>query len=223
MRLSTTLPLAFASLLTTTAVLSAPTSGDESAIEFAGLTVTPASQVVHFKWIVNKERGGRSFRIEKSLDKLSWNAVTEVVSLGNHEDLHTYMTSAINLPEGIKEYFRLIREDRSGNIRVLEEASITHPALSGLILVPKSNSTKGEIVFSCNSLIDTKVHISLMDLEGKEKRVEKHNFTSGYNRLLIPTDQLPEGTYVLVLSDETGTQQTRTFTTAKEQRRKTKF
>lgn len=223
MKLSTTLPLAVASLLLASPLLGATTSNDESNIEFAGLTVTPASKVVHFKWLVNKEKGGQSFRIEKSLDEKSWTTVTEVESLGNHEELHTYMTSAINLPEGIQEYFRLIREDRSGNIRVLEEASITHQALSGLILIPKSNSGKGEIVFSCNSLIDTKVHLSLMDIDGRVKRVEKHTFMTGYNRLLISTEQLPEGTYLLVLTDDTGMQQTRTFTTTKAARRQAKF
>jgi hypothetical protein len=223
MRLSTSLPLALAALLNTAPAHCTPHAKDESAIEFAGLTITPATKVIHVKWLVQRERGGQRFRIEKSLDQAHWSTVAEVASIGNHEELHTYMTSAINLPEALNEFFRLIREDRAGNIRILGEASITHAALSGLILIPNRNSGKEEIVFSCSSLIDTKVHLSLMDLDGKVKRSEKHNFTVGYNRLLISTEQLPEGTYMLVLIDETGERQTRTFTTSKATRRKAKF
>jgi len=216
------LTLWVAMTLASTAAFGAVREVSESAIDYVQMTATPAMKVVHFKWLVNRESGGHVFRIEKSLDEKTWRMMAEVPSLSNHSELHTYTTSEINLPENIKEFFRLLRVDENGRAEVLDETSISHAALSGLFLIPPSKYDKGEVIFSCNSLIKTSIRLSVMDVDGKVKREEVHTFQAGYNRIVLDAQSFPPGTYMLVLRDGFGVQQTRTFSTLKSNKPKSK-
>lgn len=208
--------------LASTAAFAAANEPSESVIDYVQMTATPAAKVVHIKWLVNRESGGNVFRIEKSVDEKTWKKITEVPSLSNHDELHTYTTSEINLPEGIKEFFRLTRVDKNGVAEVLDETSISHTALSGLFLIPSSKYDKDEVIFSCNSLIKTSIRLSVMDVDGKVKREEVHTFQAGYNRIVLEAQSFPPGTYILVLTDGFGVQQTRSFTNITSAKRKSK-
>ncbi len=195
----------------------------ESAIDFVEMTATPASNIVHFKWLVNREIGGKSFLIEKSLDEETWTAVDEVPSLANHAQQHTYMISEINMTEGVEEHFRIVRVDHNGLKEVMAETAVSHPALSNLFLIPKSKSAKGEIIVSCTALNASRGELQILDMSGNMRFEEHVTLRPGYNRVTINSRSLPESTYVIVLKDGDGHQLTHSFTNYTGTKRKSKF
>lgn len=199
---------------------SAGHAANESTIDFLELTAVPAQKIVHFKWLVNREAGGNSFLIEKSTDRRKWSRVAEVPSLANHADLHAYQLSEINLPESATEYFRLTRIDQDGQSQILDETFVSHPILSGMILIPPSKAERKEVIATCNALVEMQVRVQLLNSKGVLLSHEMQTLRVGYNRIVVDIRDLPRGTYILMIRDNKGNQQARTFSTLRNEKDK---
>ena len=81
--------------------------------------------LIHFNWVVNSERFGSQFRIEKlsSVDSV-WREIAVLSSRKNHSDIHKYEFSSINIIRSAKESFKLIRIDSLNNETELDSLDI---------------------------------------------------------------------------------------------------
>lgn len=169
-------------------------------IEFVSMEATLSSKIIHFKWDVEKEVKGDYFLIEKSTDKQNWKRVTQVTSLGNHKERHTYEVSEINFAEGANEYFRIKRVDNMGNESILDMVNISHPVLTNLMLVPIEANKLMSI--SYDSKISSTARITVMNSEGEIAFEENQMVTEGYNRLELNIKSFKEGVYFVLIKDD---------------------
>lgn len=211
--------------LTTLAVNAGPSEiekSGESTIDFVKIEATLAPNIIHFKWFVNSEQQGNYFLIEKSMDEISWSIVTRIKSIENHHELHTYLTSEINLSQGASEYFRITRVDQVDVKSILETINVSQPILSNLFVIPVSKKINNEIITAWNSMLCSDGTVNIYDENGTCVRQKRVRQKEGYNRFILNIKSLNKGKYTLILKDEFGNTITKTFSKG-EKTGRTKF
>jgi hypothetical protein len=179
-------------------------SAGASSIEFSTLEATLSSRIVHFKWDVDAEKQGDYFIIEKSIDEVHWEEVKRVKSIGNHNERHTYEISEINFAQSPREFFRILRVDRSGMISELDRVDVNQPVLTNLILIPVPRKLKKEITISYDSMISSHGSLRVINEIGEEIVNRSLSSSDGYNRRVLNIKELPVGKYQVVIIDEFG-------------------
>jgi len=208
------LSLIIFALLNTSLVLSSPADVDstESSIDFIRLEATHSSRVVHFKWEVNAESKGAYFVIEKSIDNILWRTVSETKSIKNHNDVHTYMVSKINLAEGEHEFFRIKRVDQLGKQTVLDMVEINQPVLTSLKMIPNSRARKYQYILTYHSLTSSKGTMRVLNTDGDLIYDKSITVKEGYNRLTLDAKNYDVDSYIVVVRDANGHRLTQYFT-----------
>lgn len=198
-------------------------STEDFTFQLSNFEAVVSSKIVHFKWDVNIEKRNKNkFIIEKSIDKINWKEVKEVESIGDHKTTHTYKVSEINFVEGVKEYFRISKENSRGEREELDMIEINQPILSNMLVLPPSKKATTELVVSYDSMIDSKGVLYVKNESGDIVYQRSMPFDEGYNRAELKLNKLEKGSYIVVLRDEYGNKVSRTFNTYKKQGR-TKF
>lgn len=195
-----------------------------STIDFVKFEAVNSDKIIHLNWLVNAENGGHSFVIEKSLDDREWKEITEFPSKANHSTPQSYSTSEINLPERITEHFRIVRVDAKGKREVLDKVKVSQPTFRGVMIIPKGSLHNKEIIVSCSALDRINAVVNVVDLNGVILHKQRMTLLPGYNRTEIEIKGLTESeTVVVVIADENGYQQTKSYTVAGKSKRKSKF
>lgn len=178
-------------------------SSEESSIDFLEMEAVESARIIHFKWDVAAEISGNYFVIEKSIDNQeNWTQMTRVESLENHNERHTYEISEINLAQGAREYFRIVRVDQYDNREVLDVIDISHPILSNMKLIPDPKKVQRSVTVSCESLIESDGSVYVYDQEGELVLVQHMPLSEGYNRLVVPIRNFKQGDYRVVVRNE---------------------
>jgi hypothetical protein len=198
-------------------------STEESSIEFLQLEATVASKVIHFKWEVQREQKGDYFIIEKSIDESTWKEVSRTKSIGNHLEIHTYLTSEINLAEGAMEFFRILRFDGYGNYSELDRIRIHQPILTALLLIPVRQKTKKEVILSYNSKIASSGTLIMKDKGGNIVIKKSMKLAEGYNRYVMNVKKINDGEYTVTLTDQKGNSLQKILVVGAKSSRRTKF
>lgn len=183
-----------------------------SCISFGKFEATVSSKIIHFQWSVDSEVNGDRFVIEKSLDEETWDKVTEVQSIRNHKEQHTYQISEINFAEGAQEYFRVVRVDQSGEKTELDRVNINQPILTNMLLIPVPRKVNKEMTVSYDSMICSDGTFRVIDATGFAVEESTLEIATGYNRLLLNIRDYEPGKYIVVIKDEFGNKMTRDFT-----------
>ncbi len=202
-----TLRIAVIFLLINCGYLNAATNNDGdssqvSSINFLGLHATAATKIIHFKWEVEQENKGDYFLIEKSIDDINWKKVTQVKSLENHKERHTYTISEINFAEGAAEYFRIIRVDKYGEKVELDKVEINQPILTNMLLLPVKGKANKLMSLSYDSLICSDGKITVQNKEGDILLEKTVHLSEGYNRMALNIKGFEGGRYLVLIKDE---------------------
>lgn len=171
-------------------------------IKFVSMEATLSSKIIHFKWDVDQEIKGDYFLIEKSIDKENWKRVTQVTSLGNHQERHTYEVSEINFAEGANEYFRIKRVDNTGKESILDMVNISHPILTNMLLVPVNGKVNKLMGLSYDSKICGKATITVLDIDGDIAFEDDVEVSEGYNRFELNIKLFEQGVYRVLIRDD---------------------
>ncbi len=200
-------------------------STEDSSIDFIAIEATLSSKIIHFQWDVNAEQSGDYFIIEKSTDQKEWRTVSQVESIANHKERHTYSVSEINLVEAKNEYFRISRIDLYGAKTVLDEINIHQPVLANFILIPIQGKIEEEIRLSYDSLISSHGELTVTNQAGTNTFKDNVYSEKGYNHYLLNIKDYEPGRYIIVIKDEFGNKITRALNIFDEskKRRKSKF
>ena len=200
-------------------------STEESSIDFIAMEATLSSKIIHFQWDVNTEKSGDYFIIEKSTDQQKWIKLTQVESIANHKERHTYSVSEINLAEAKNEYFRISRVDAYGVTTVLDEVNINQPILANLSLIPIQGKVDEEIRLSYDSLISSHGEVVVTGQDGEMRFKSNIYSEKGYNHYLLNIKDYTPGRYIIVIKDEFGNKTSRALNVYDDsrKRRKSKF
>ncbi|HIP33036.1 MAG TPA: hypothetical protein EYG86_09755 [Crocinitomicaceae bacterium] len=187
-------------------------SSQLSSISFLGFHATAATKIIHFKWEVEKENKGDYFLIEKSIDDVNWKKVTQVKSLENHNERHTYTISEINFAEGAAEYFRIIRVDKYGEKEELDKIEINQPILTNMLLLPVKGKANKLMTLSYDSLICSDGKITVQNKEGEIVQEKLVHLSEGYNRITLNIKSFEGGHYLVLIKDEFENKVSKTLT-----------
>lgn len=176
-------------------------STEDRDINFVSMEATLSSKIIHFRWAVEREEKGAYFQIEKSTDNETWRKVSQVKSIGNHNERHTYEVSEINFAEGAHEFFRIKRVDNSGKESVLDVVNINHPVLTNMLLVPVQGKANKLMTLSYDSKISGYVNISVVNGDGELAFEVQQEVIEGYNRLELNIKLFDAGDYVVRIRD----------------------
>lgn len=171
-------------------------------IKFVSMEATLSSKIIHFRWDVEEEVKGDYFLIEKSIDQENWKRVTQVTSLGNHKERHTYEVSEINFAEGANEYFRIKRVDNTGQESILDMVNISHPILTNMLLIPVNGKVDKLVALSYDSKIISTAKITVLDIHGDIAFEDKIEVSEGYNRFELNIKLFEEGVYIVLVRDD---------------------
>jgi hypothetical protein len=158
-------------------------------ILFLGLSVSlKATVVVDLEWKTQSETNNDFFSIERSLDATSWETVASMKGNGTSTELHSYLYTDKNAPEGLI-YYRLIQTDFDGKSVVSKIISVNNSEKSNMpnvIVFP--NPSMSYICLKSNE----DVFITGM-FASNNKLV--YNYTIAYDTILI--GELQAGVYYI--------------------------
>jgi len=181
------------------------TEGDSlqgSSIKFGEFEAILAKKIIHFKWSVAQEKKGDYFLLEKSIDKIEWREITQIQSIRNHEEQHTYSISEINFSEGAKEFFRISRVDVFGNVEILDIVEINQPILQNMLLIPIKGKANKQMILSYDSMLSSRGKITIMNEQGDLVLLKTVQLIDGYNRYMLSIKNLKPGVYHVLIRDE---------------------
>lgn len=178
-------------------------TSEAKSIAFLNFEAVSSARIIHFKWNVEWEHEGSYFIIEKSIDdEKSWQEISRVRSIGNHDELYTYEISEINLVEEAREIFRISRLDRNGVVQELDKIEVHHPVLFNLKLIPNPKRIKKSVRISYESLIESNGHLYVYDEENNLVLMRSLTLNDGYNRVELGIKKFRSGRYRIVIRNE---------------------
>ncbi len=192
-------------LFALSSVTSASASNSDSTlsnVQLESFDVRLSSRVIHVQFVVTSEKAGKTFLIEKSLDKVEWTPVTSFNSIGDHNSSNTYETSLIDFPEGVLEHYRLVRVDLFQDSTVLDSAFITRKALKNMQLIPVEGKAHKEINITYDSMISSEGFLTVMSREGEIIEEIEIAIASGYNRFKLRIKEYEKGDYLVTVRDQ---------------------
>lgn len=189
-------------LLTSTNVNASSADSTLSNIQLESFEVRLSSRVIHVQFVVQSEKAGKTFLIEKSLDQEAWNPVTSFNSIGDHGKANIYETSLIDFPENVLEHYRLLRVDLFGDTTVLDSAIIRRKALKNMQLIPVEGKAHKEVNITYDSMVSSEGYLTVMNREGEILEEIDISIANGYNRFKLRIKDYPKGDYLISVRDQ---------------------
>lgn len=188
--------------ISTSSLYAAAVDSTLSNVQLESFEVRLSSRVVHVQFVVNSEKAGKTFLIQKSLDKAEWTHVTDFSSIGDHSQANTYETSIIDFPQAVIEYYRLVRVDLFQDSVVLDSAYIGRKALKNMQLIPVEGKAHKEVNITYDSMITGDGFLSVVNREGKVIEEADIAIAMGYNRFKLRIKDYGKGDYLVTVRDD---------------------
>lgn len=160
-----------------------------------------ASSVV-LNWQTVSEQNNRGFEIQRSGDGINFTRIGWVAGLGNSSSLHTYFFTDATPLNG-KNFYRLNQIDLDNHSKLSAIHKVDFEQVVDFSMYPNPATDVLNVQFGSN--IET---IKITDLQGR--LLWKGN-ANGALQILIPIQQLPDGLYMLEVSDRNGNRQLQKF------------
>ncbi|MDB2656787.1 hypothetical protein N9Y60_01900 [Crocinitomicaceae bacterium] len=196
------LVLFFFVLLSVSTVRASNADSTLSNVEVESFEVRLSSRVIHVQFVVASEKAGKTFLVEKSLDKEVWNPVTSFTSIGDHNSSNSYETSIIDFPEGVLEHYRLIRVDLFEDTVVLDSAIIRRKSLKNMQLIPVEGKAHKEVNITYDSMVSSEGFLTVMSRSGEIVEEIEISIASGYNRFKLRIKDYEKGDYLVTVLDQ---------------------
>ena len=135
-------------------------------IELLSYTATKYSDVVKLDWRTQSELNSEKFIIEKSLDAVKWEFVSETKAAGKSTSIQDYTTYDNNPYNGIS-YYRLLQQDFDKTIHNygIRTVNFSRDRVSEIMLMP--NPTSGSVNFDYYSQYKGSLSFKVNDVAGK--------------------------------------------------------
>jgi hypothetical protein len=174
---------------------------DSAAFEFIFFKVKETSTSLMFHWQVEYEKADAKYVLEKSVSDGEWSEVTSMESVVNDSSYYDYYYSIENRAEEPVEKFRLKRSNGSGEEEVLKESLLIREVLSRMKITSPPGKSNKEANVSYYSLIDIKVHITVVNRDGDIFYEENTTAHKGENSFNLKLKKFKEDRYLVVVKD----------------------
>ena len=166
-------------------------------IELLSFTATYNNvSAVDIKWATASELNNDYFTVERSGDGTNYKEINVIDGAGNSSAIINYSTADDAPLEGVS-YYRLKQTDFNGSFKYSNIVAVQIDK-NGFELLNTFNSLSGnslEITYSCGT--DCVVNFELYDMTGNKVFAASQNASGANSRLVIPTDNLNSGIYLL--------------------------
>lgn len=181
-------------------------------VELSQFTLQRFERQVYLKWIIESEKNNDYFTVERSLDGINWNQVSEIGSIGNHtfQYEYSYMDDLGTIAPSKTLYYRLSQTDLDGNRKEIGLASSKGLMQTDDLILVTPNPIKDEkFDLSIESKVESYAMIKLMDSKGIEITSRSVSLAHGANILSFESDGLSHGVYFFQIQTKEGFQTTR--------------
>jgi hypothetical protein len=145
-------------------------------------------KTVTLNWSTEREINTKYFTVEKSVDQVSFNPITNVTAAGSTEK-HTYLYTDRSMLSGMI-YYRLKMVDADGRFSFSKIIAITAPSFNSIIIFP--NPVKDKLFIRLAGR-GSSIEISIADAKGTV--IKQLQFPAGTFETSINTADLPAGVY----------------------------
>jgi hypothetical protein len=171
-------------------------------VTLINLSVSCESSKVELSWQTASEWHSDYFQVEYSLDGTEWLALEKVPAAGNSTSLQQYTYSDLT-PSRLMRYYRLKQVDLNGQYEIYGPIA-SECIVDGMdfTIYPNPSSTSATI-----QLLNTKketAEIKLLDISGKEFWSQELELVNGTTSMVLSTENLAPGIYIIVLSSKDG-------------------
>jgi hypothetical protein len=171
-------------------------------VELISFNASCSSNDVKITWQTASEWHSDYFQVEYSLDGTEWLALEKVPAAGNSTSLQQYIYSDLT-PSRLMRYYRLKQVDLNGQYEIYGPIA-SECIVDGMdfTIYPNPSSTSATI-----QLLNTKketAEIKLLDISGKEFWSQELELVYGTTSMVLSTENLAPGIYIIVLSSKDG-------------------
>jgi len=173
-------------------------------VDLVSFDAQQAGKRVDLSWITSQEMNSAKFEVEKSSDNNSFNKIAEVPAKGNSHDLTKYGPVQDHNVEFGKSYtYRLKMVDKDGSYNYSDTRTVLLQSENGLIqlgeILPNPSSTESKLSLVLSN--STNLTIEVFNSVGtKMMTLINGTKNAGSYELIIPTRELPQGSYTIVLT-----------------------
>jgi hypothetical protein len=171
-------------------------------VTLINLSVSCESSKVELSWQTASEWHSDYFQVEFSIDGTEWLVLEKVTAAGNSTSLQQYTYSDLT-PSRLMRYYRLKQVDINGQYEIYGPIA-SECIVDGMdfTIYPNPSSTSATI-----QLLNTKketAEIKLLDISGKEFWSQELELVNGTTSMVLSTENLAPGIYIIVLSSKDG-------------------
>lgn len=157
-------------------------------VELISFEATQIEQEVLLHWRTASERNSSHFRIERSVDLLSWSTIDQIDAAGNSATEVNYMFRDYQPNIGLN-YYRLIQVDQDGQENVSKNVSVEVPNFG----LPYPNPTTALVHIPERDI--QRFSIRVCDTFGRDRTQLTDIGTSEIGGIQIDFSELPAGVY----------------------------
>lgn len=157
-------------------------------------------KINHLYWETSQERSVQIYNVERSVDGINFEIIGSVTP-NNSPSKYSY--DDLNAKEGIVNYYRISIVDRNATT----EKTFIYP-LGGLssediltVLSVRPNPSNSNFNVSIDSKLTGKITLNIYNSMGIIVKQQNHDLSQGFNDVVLKTEELPTGVYILSLSN----------------------
>ncbi len=168
-------------------------------VELKSISAYPQEKGNKIDWITASEKELNNFVVERSTDNQTWTIVGTATPKGGANE--TFYTLTDNQPP-LLAYYRLRTIELNGKEELSKIVAVKRfdaKKLAILSLAPVPTTENVTLDFSVNKEIE--VSLMLTNIMGQLVKKESIKASEGTNKALISLNNLPNGTYLLSISD----------------------
>jgi GEVED domain/Bacterial Ig domain/Secretion system C-terminal sorting domain len=168
-------------------------------VEMKFVMAYPKGESNHIDWMTASENSVKAFIVERSLDSKEWTKISTNEPKGGAKETYYSITDNQPLP---LSYYRVRTVDLDGSEEVSKIVSVKRfdaKKLAVLSVVPVPTTEGVSVDFSINK--DAAVTLVLTNVMGQIVKTTSVNASEGSNKVRFEMNDLPNGTYLLTLSD----------------------
>lgn len=147
-------------------------------------------------WTSSQEINTDYFKIERAIDGQTFSAIGTIIAVGNTNVQISYQFVDNSPIEG-KNYYRLKMVDKDGQTAYSHIIQINRTENSTSTVVVYPNPTKDNITLQIQSTSQQKMHIDIINGNGKVVKALVINAVNGLNQQTVNVSSLQHGLYVV--------------------------
>jgi hypothetical protein len=169
-------------------------------VTFGSFDVKCVDNGAMISWVTSSEQNTKNFEVQKSTDGVNWSTVGTVAAAGNSSSNRLYQF--LDVKGGGTAQYRIKQIDFDGKFDYsTTRVSNCKSSKLNIVMYPVPANDKLNLIVTSDEVLVTDLRV--IDVSGKVVYSVKASLNKGITNILIPTQQLPGGQYVLVSADPT--------------------